>query len=98
MKKKLLAVLLAATMGLGLLSGCGGGGSSSSGGSSSGDGSVDTSKEVELVMYVISERPAGQDVVDENLNNLLKEKLNCTLKINWIGWAEYAQKYPLLFS
>lgn len=99
MKKKLLAVLLAATMGLGLLSGCGGGGSSSSGGSaSSGSGEVDTSKEVELVMYVVSDRPAGQDVVDENLNKLLKEKLNCTLKINWIGWAEYAQKYPLLFS
>lgn len=105
MKKKLLALLLVATMGLGLLSGCGGGGSSSSGdsssgGTSSGDaaGDVDTSKEVELVMYIISDRPAGQDVVDENLNNLLKEKLNCTLKINWIGWAEYAQKYPLLFS
>ena len=96
MKKKLLAVLLTAAMGLGLLTGCGGGGSSSSGGS--GDGTVDTSKEVELTMYVISDRPAGQDVVDENLNTLLKEKLNCTVKINWIGWAEYAQKYPLLFS
>lgn len=109
MKKKLVAVLLAATMSLGLLAGCGG--SSSTGGSSSGDtasseggseagasGEVDTSKEVELVMYVISDRPAGQDIVDENFNTLLKEKLNCTLKINWIGWAEYAQKYPLLFS
>lgn len=105
MKKKLAAVLLAATMSLGLLAGCGG---SSTGGSSSGDaasseggsetGAVDTSKEVELVMYVISDRPAGQDIVDENLNTVLKEKLNCTLKINWIGWAEYAQKYPLLFS
>lgn len=59
---------------------------------------LDISEEVELVMYVVSDRPAGQDVVDENLNKLLKEKLNCTLKINWLGWAEYAQKYPLLFS
>ena len=49
-------------------------------------------------MYVISDRPAGQDAIDENLNKLLKEKLNCSLKINWIGWAEYANKYPLLFS
>ncbi|MFR0839556.1 MAG: ABC transporter substrate-binding protein, partial [Neglectibacter timonensis] len=24
--------------------------------------------------------------------------LNCTLKVNWIGWAEYPNKYPLLFS
>lgn len=59
---------------------------------------LDTSEEVELVMYVISDRPAGQDVVDENLNKLLKEKLNCTLKINWLGWAEYVQKYPLIFT
>lgn len=120
MKKKLVGVLLAATMSFSLLSGCGGGSASSGEASSSGStsdasaskeasssenasdtstsGEVDTSKEVELVMYVISDRPAGQDAVDENLNALLKEKLNCTLKINWIGWAEYAQKYPLLFS
>jgi len=59
---------------------------------------LDTSEEVELSMYVISDRPAGQDVVDENINALLKEKLNCTLKINWIPWSDYANKYPLLFS
>lgn len=47
---------------------------------------LDTSEEVELVMYAISDRPAGQDVVDENPNKLLKEKINCTLKINWLGW------------
>lgn len=59
---------------------------------------IDTSKEVEVVMYVLGDRPAGQDIVDENINRILKEKLNCTLKINWIGWAEYTNKYPLLFS
>ena len=59
---------------------------------------LDTSEEVELVMYVVSDRPAGQDLVDENMNKLFKEKLNCTLKINWIGWAEYANKYPMLYS
>ena len=103
MRKRILATLLAATMSIALLAGCG---SSSSSGSSaeSGstpvaeDGTIDTSKEVELVMYFVSDRPAGQDIVDENLNKLLKEKLNCTLKINWIGWAEYANKYPLLYS
>lgn len=61
-------------------------------------GVLDTSEEVELVMYVVSDRPAGQDVFDENLNKILKEKLNCTLKTNWIGWAEFSNKYPLLFS
>lgn len=69
MKKKLVAVLLAATMSLGLLAGCGGSGGATSGdaassGSSSeagASGEVDTSKEVELVMYVISEVTDRQD-------------------------------------
>ena len=61
-------------------------------------GDLDTSKEVEIVMYVVSDRPAKQDEIDENFNKLFKEKLNCTLKVNWIGWAEYPNKYPLLFS
>lgn len=103
MKKKLIAALLALTTMATVLTGCGRSSSGSSSGSSpasaSGEsGTADTSQEVELVMYVVSDRPAGQDVVDENLNKLLKEKLNCTLKINWIGWAEYAQKYPMLYS
>ena len=59
---------------------------------------LDTSEEVQLVMYVVSDRPAGQDIVDENMNAYFKEKLNCTLQINWIGWAEYANKYPMLYS
>ncbi|SEA25178.1 putative aldouronate transport system substrate-binding protein [Lachnospiraceae bacterium NK3A20] len=111
MKKKLIAILMAAAMSAGALAGCGA--SSSSGGAATSaqdtaepattsetaeDGTLDTSKEVNLVMYVISDRPAGQDIVDENFNKLLKEKLNATLTINWIGWAEYAQKYPMLYS
>ena len=86
--RKMLCALLSALLALTMLIG--------SAGAEGAD--LDLSKEVEIVMYVISDRPAGQDVVDENLNNILKEKLNCTLKINWIGWAEFSNKYPLLFS
>lgn len=112
MKKsvKLLSLLLALLMAVSVFSACDGGGTASSGGTESkassgtseagtGDtGALDTSEEVELVMYVVSDRPAKQDEIDENYNKLFKEKLNCTLKLNWIGWAEYANKYPLLFS
>ncbi|WP_099206066.1 ABC transporter substrate-binding protein [Scatolibacter rhodanostii] len=59
---------------------------------------LDTSEEVEIVMYVVSDRPAKQDEVDAYYNEILKEKMNTTIKLNWIGWAEYANKYPLLFS
>lgn len=97
---KTLAVSLAMTVLAGTMAGCGSSGSKESTQASpvNEDGTLDTSEEVELVMYVISDRPAGQDIVDDNLNQLLKERLNCTLKINWIGWAEFANKYPLLFS
>lgn len=106
MKKRLIAALLTLSTAAMVLTGCGSSkdsGSSQTTAAATEDagtadaGTADTSKEVELVMYVVSDRPAGQDVVDENLNKLLKEKLNCTLKINWIGWAEYAQKYPMLY-
>ena len=100
MKKRLLAVLLGTVMTASLLAGCGGGSSSKTDSSSanSGEDAGDTSKEVNLTMYVVSDRPAGQDAVDENFNKLIKEKLNCTLSINWIPWSDYANKYPLLFS
>lgn len=96
--KKLLALILALAMVLSL-AGCtsnGGSGGKTDGGS--GDAGIDTSKEVELVMYFISDRPAGQDIVDENMNKLFKEKLNCTLKVNWISWAGYKDTYNLLLT
>lgn len=99
-KKAVVSLFLALSVLCGIPSGC----TAKPGAAKSGeetkaaDGALDTSKEVNLVMYVISDRPAGQDAVDQNFNKLAKEKLNCTLTINWIPWADYANKYPLLFS
>lgn len=99
--KRMMALAVSAVMTVGVLAGCsdpGATGKADAQPNVTEDGSIDTSEEVELVMYVVSDRPAGQDVMDENLNKLLKEKLNCTLKINWIGWADFSNKYPLLFT
>lgn len=110
--KKLIALLMAVALVLTAFAGCAGGGTSSTSQSSdsstsgesstgeeaSGGTALDTSKEVELSMYFISDRPAKQDEVEENFNKIFKEKLNCTLKTNWIAWSDYANKYPLLFS
>ncbi len=111
---RLAALLLALCMILTAFAGCGGNGgndskpeskpaqkSSSTGTEESKApeaGDLDTSKEVEIVMYVVSDRPAKQDEIDENYNKIFKEKLNTTLKVNWLSWAEYSNKYPLLFS
>ncbi|MBR2996725.1 MAG: hypothetical protein IKF45_08435, partial [Lachnospiraceae bacterium] len=109
--KKLLALLTTAVMAGSVLAGCGSSAGSQAQpageAAQAGDaqaaeaaapGELDTSEEVALTMYIISDRPAGQNVVDENLNRILKEKLNCTLDIRWIGWGEFTNKYPLLFT
>lgn len=59
---------------------------------------LDTSEQVELVLYVLGDEPAGQQEINDNFNKMALEKLNCTLKINWLGWADYFSKYALLFS
>ncbi|MDR1419342.1 MAG: ABC transporter substrate-binding protein [Treponema sp.] len=61
-------------------------------------GELDTSRRVEISLYVVSDEPPRQSEIYENFNRLLVEKLNCTLKINWIPWAEFTNKYSLLFS
>lgn len=91
--KKLLAMVLAIAMILSMAA-CGGSGK----GNKTESGKLDTSKEVEVVMYFISDRPAGQDIIDENMNKIFKEKLNCTLKVNWIPWSDYKNTYNLLLS
>ncbi|NSE08523.1 hypothetical protein [Fusicatenibacter saccharivorans] len=65
--RKALAVSMAIAMTGGLLAGCGSnnssssnGGAAKSGSTSSASGELDTSEFVELSMYVISDRPAGQ--------------------------------------
>ena len=110
--KQILALLLALAMVLALAA-CGGDGNSSTGSTASTGGStsstggdasepeaatLDTSKEVNLIMYFISDKPGKYDEVEANYNKLFKEKLNCTLTTQWIPWSDYANKYPLLFS
>ena len=63
-----------------------------SGNKKTGDGTTN------LVMYVIGDRPAGQDVMDDNFNKVIKNKLDISLTVNWIPWADFTNKYPLLFS
>ena len=112
MKKRMLSALVASCLIVGSLVGCGGQGntvktsntsntsnaSNTASTAKSGSAANNFSEEVNLTMYVVSDRPAGQDLIDENFNKLLKEKMNTTLTINWIPWSDFANKYPLLFS
>lgn len=59
---------------------------------------VDTSEEVKLTMYLIGDRTPDFDKVFGEINARMKEKINATIDVKFLGWAEYEQKYPLLFA
>lgn len=59
---------------------------------------IDTSEFVELKMYLVGDKPEGFDDVYAKINEILKEKLNCTISVDWLSWGDHGTKYSLLFS
>ena len=98
MKKRLLSAFVASCLIACSLVGCGSKGSTEKASTAastakSGSAANQFADEVNLTMYVVSDRPAGQDLIDENFNKLLKEKMNTTLTINWIPWQTSIRFY-----
>ena len=113
MKKRILSLILVLAMALGMLAGCSStpaateatkapaaapADDSNAPAETEAAPALDTSEQVEIVMYYLGTEPAGQQVIWDKLNEMLLEKLNCTLKVNFIAFADYPNKYPLLFS
>lgn len=98
--KRLLAGGMAAVMLMACAAGCGNGSSSSSSTAAgkTASGKVDTSKEVKLKMYLLGDKPADFDKVYAEINKELKAKINATVDVSFLSWAEHDQKYSLLFS
>lgn len=59
---------------------------------------ADTSKEVKIVGYLLGAAPAGMPEVMERLNVMLKDKINATMEIRYIGWGDFQSKYPLVLA
>ena len=59
---------------------------------------IDISKEVKLKMYLLGDRTADFDKVYDEINKILKEKLNATVEVEFLSWSEHDTKYSLLFS
>ena len=95
-KKRILALGLSAVMAMGALAGCKGGEEETV--ALNEDGTVDTSEHVDLKMYLIGERTPDFDAVYDKVNEVLEEKLNCSLSVDFLSWGEHGQKYSLLFS
>ena len=110
-RKQIIAAGLAAMMGAGLMTGCGGqaGGDtvqasvssvqeSASGQEGAGTVVNDTAEDlsglepVELVWNLVGTPQDDQETVFEEVNQVLKEKLNTTIKFNIIDWGSYDEK------
>lgn len=107
--KKALSFMLGTVMAVSLLTGCGSSGSSSTtnnttaaatngGTTETGTEGIDISEHVDLKMYLVGDKPDGFDDVYAKVNEILEEKLNCSLSVDWLSWAEHRTKYSLLFS
>lgn len=110
--KKALALLLGTAMTVGMLAGCGSSeepatsgsvaesnvaSSDANAGTSDATG-IDLSEHVDLTMYLVGDVPDGVDEVYAKVNEVLEEKLNCSLNVEWLSWSEHKDKYPLLFA
>ena len=56
---------------------------------------VDTSEEANLVFYVCGDAPKDEQVVEDAVNAVLKEKINATIDMQFSTWTDWAQKYNL---
>lgn len=92
MKKKIGALLLAGTMLLSLLTGCGETKEKAA-------GNDDMSKEVHLKWVIAHDNvPADLNMVLEEANKYLKEKINATLEIEFIPGADFATKANMMLA
>ncbi|NMA84169.1 MAG: extracellular solute-binding protein [Epulopiscium sp.] len=109
--KKLLSILLVTVITLVMLVGCGASeGDDESVSKDSGQKAtesdvgeedelvIDTSEHVELTMYLIGDRTPDFNDVYAKINEILEEKLNCSLSVEFLAWGEHDTKYSLLFS
>ena len=59
---------------------------------------IDTSDEVNLVFYVCGNAPEDKDVVEDAVNEILKEKINTTIEFQFSTWTDWSQKYALALT
>lgn len=101
--RKILSLILAVAMVLTALAGCASGGSGkdaskAESGAETDTPDIDLSKEAELSLYLIGSSTAAYDKAIEEMNKNLKEDMNTTVKVSFIGWGDFGTKYPLILS
>ncbi|MGG5461596.1 ABC transporter substrate-binding protein [Clostridium sp. B9] len=88
--KKLMALILGGMMTTSaVLTGCGSDKGAAEGGTAS-------EEPVNLVWYTIGDAPADNEVVEEEVNKYLKDKINVTVDIKHVSFGDYTQKMNVL--
>jgi putative aldouronate transport system substrate-binding protein len=57
-------------------------------------------EQVDLIWYVLGDKPKDYDLVFDKLNGITKAdtSLNCTVDCKFISWADFGTKYSLIFA
>lgn len=56
---------------------------------------LDTSERVDLVFYVMGDAPTDEAMVEDAINEILLDKLNATIDMQFSTWTDFQQKYSL---
>jgi len=94
----MLAVILASALALCACGGSGIGEESAGTSQASPDGGSGGMDEVKLKMLLVGGKPVGYEEVFEELNKLLKARINANVEAEFLDWADWSQKYPLKFA
>ena len=109
--KKLLALLLSASMTVGVLAGCGAKSTNNEvapatenaneaiSEKSEADGNTpDISEHVDITMYLVGDTPETYSDILAKVNEITEREINASLNVKWLSWSEHDAKYSLLFS
>jgi putative aldouronate transport system substrate-binding protein len=58
----------------------------------------DTSKRVDLVLYLLGDKPADTDAVYQEISKLALKDINATLRVEFLSWGDWMQKYSLVLA
>ncbi|RCX16021.1 putative aldouronate transport system substrate-binding protein [Anaerobacterium chartisolvens] len=108
MKKRILSLVLALTLIISVLAGCGNGSSapddSTKGAGTEQSGSDGANSEngppteLSMVALIFSNPPADMNLVVDEINKISKEKINATIKLTPINVGAYAQQVKLMLA
>lgn len=97
--KKAISLILATTLAATGLAACSKGNTASTpAGTPTSTGAVDTSKEVNVSLYLLGGEGKFNKEVVAKINEKMKKDINTTMTIKYIDWPDVSTKYPLLFA